>query len=120
MAPIETIKRCSSLKILGHTFEPTSRFGTHVNVKLVKSNKCLSIRNLRKDGYNLSEIDLFKSLVLSRLTYALSVYAASLSELTAVHDFFTRYKRNYISTNINIYSLLEQSDRTIFNKIRIW
>ena len=33
--------------------------------------------------------------------------------------FLTRcYKRNYISSHINIYSLLERSDRTIFNRIR--
>ena len=47
------------------------------------------------------------------------IYAASPSELAVVQIFITRcYKRNYISSHINIYSLLERSDRTIFNRIR--
>ena len=106
---VETINRCSNVKILGLTFEPTSKFKIHVKDKLVKANKCLFvIRNLRKDGYSQNEIDLlFKSLVLSQLTYALSIYAASHPELTLVQNFLTRcYKRNYISSLINIYSLL--------------
>ena len=109
------------VKILGSTFEPTSRFKIHVKDKLVKANKCLLvIRNLRKGGYSQNEIDhLFKSLVLSQLTYALSIYTGSPLELTLVQNFLTRcYKRNYISSHINIYSLLERFDRTIFNRIR--
>ena len=85
----------------------------YVKDKLVKANKCLFvIRNLRKDGYSQNEMDLvFKSLVLSQLTYALSIYAASPPELTVVQNFLTHcYKRNYISSHINIYSLLERSD----------
>ena len=49
---VETINRCSNVKILGLTFEPTSKFKIHVKDKLVKANKCLFVlRNLRKDGY---------------------------------------------------------------------
>ena len=121
VTPVETINRCPNVKILGSTLEPTSRFKIHVKDKLVKASKCLFvIRNLRKDGYSQNEIDLlFKSLVLSQLTYALSIYAASPPELTVVQNVPTRcYKRNYISSHINIYSRLERSDRTMFNRIR--
>ena len=84
VTPVETINRCPNVKILGLTFEPTRSFKIHVKDKLVKANKCLFvIRDLRKDGYSHNEIDLlFKPLVLSQLTYALSIYAASPPELT--------------------------------------
>lgn len=118
---IQPIEQRPTLKILGVTFEATSRFRAHVKEKLIKANKCLFIiRNLRNDGYSQNEIDLlFKSLVLSQLTYALPVYAASPPELTMVQNFLTRcYKRKYISSHLNIYSLLEKSDRALFKKIK--
>ena len=43
VTPVETINRCPNVKILGLTFEPTSRFKIHVKDKLVKSNKCLFV-----------------------------------------------------------------------------
>ena len=50
------------------------------------------------------------------LTYALSIYAASPPKVTVVQNVLTRcYKRNYISSHINVYSLLES---TIFSRIR--
>ena len=104
VAPVETINRCPNVKILGLTFEPTSRFEIHVKDKLVKANKCLFvIRNLRKDGYSHNEI---KSLVLPQLMYTLSIYAASPPELTVVQNFLTRccLKKLHIQSYKHIFS----------------
>ena len=62
-------------------------FSAREKKKLIKAKKSLHIlRMLRKDGYNLSEIDLLlNSIVLLNINYALSVYAASESDLTPVH-----------------------------------
>ena len=61
-------------------------------LKLCKANKCLYvIRCLRKEGCSQAEVDhLFSSIVLPNVTYALSVYGASESELTIAQQFLDR------------------------------
>ena len=50
-----------------------------------------------------------------KLLYGLSVYGASVSDLTVIQRFLKRcYKRRCTSANYNIYELLEKSDRRIF------
>ena len=67
------------------------------------------------------EIDhLFQSLVLPKISCGLPVYAASVPELNTVQQFLRRYrchKRRYISYAIDIYDLLEKTDRSISKKI---
>ena len=119
--PVNDIKQVQSLKILGITFQNNSRFTVHIKNKLLEANKCLFvIRSLKKEGYCQDDIDhLFNVIVLPKLTYGLSVYAASKPELTTVQNFLNRcYKRKYISYFIDIFKLLDKSDRTIFNKAR--
>ena len=68
--------------------------------KLIKANKSLYIlRTLAKEGYNQSEIDLlFNTIVLPNINYALSVYAASESDLTPVQCLLDRcFKRKMFS-----------------------
>jgi hypothetical protein len=92
----------------------TSRFEKCVKKKLMKANKCLFvIRKLRNEGYSQDELDLlFRSLVLSQLTYGLSVIAASPPELTTIQNFLTRCcKRRYTSEQIDINILLARADR---------
>jgi hypothetical protein len=118
--PVNNIKQLEFLKILGITFQSNCRFSEHIRLKLFEANKCLFvIRSLRKEGYNQTEIDhLFQTIVLSKIRYGLSVYGASMPELTVVQHFLKRcHKRRYISYPLNIYTLLEKSDRTIFKKI---
>ncbi|CAB3996478.1 Hypothetical predicted protein, partial [Paramuricea clavata] len=119
VSPIDGFERHSSLEILGLTFEMTSRFEKCVKKKLVKANKCLFvIRKLRNEGYSQDELDLCRSLVLSQLTYGLSVIAASPPELTTIQNVLTRcYKRRYTSEQIDINILLEQTDRKLFEKL---
>ena len=71
-------------------------------------------------GYNQADIDhLFASIVLPKITYGLSVYAASSPELTTVQNFLRRcHKRKYISYAIDVNELIDKSDRSIFNKIK--
>ena len=65
------------------------------------------------------EIDyLFQSLVLPKIAYALPVYAVSVPELNTVQRFLRRcYKRRFISYAIDIYDLLEKTDRSISKRI---
>ena len=76
---IDHITQVDSLKILGVTFQSNCRFTEHIRSNLVEANRCLFvIRSLRKEGYNQADIDhLFASIVLPKITYGLSVYAAS-------------------------------------------
>ena len=75
--------------------------------------------SLRKEGYQQPDIDyFFRSIVLTKLTYGLPIYASSTPDLTAVQNFLQRcYKRKYISYQINIYDVLEKADRALFSKI---
>ena len=93
---------------------------THVKNKLIKANKSLHIlRKLRKEGYNQSEVDpLFNIIVLPNINYALSVYAASESDLTPVQCFLDRcFKRKYTSKPVGVYDFLERQDHKIFRKV---
>ena len=78
------------------------------------------IRGLRKDGYGQRDVALLlKSLVLSKLTYGLSIYGASNADLVVMDCFLKRcHKRGYISEKLSIYDPLEQSDRNLYDKIR--
>ena len=51
----------------------------------------------------------FRTIVLSKLTYGLPAYAYSIPELTTVQNFLRRYQ-------IDIYSVLEQVNRSLFEK----
>ena len=77
------------------------------------------ITTLCKEGYNQSEIDLlFNTIVLPNINYALSVYAASESDLTPVQCFLDRcFKRKYTSKPVSVYDFLERQDRKIFRKV---
>ena len=86
----------------------------------IKANKSLHIlRTLRKEGYNQSEIDLlFNTIVLPNINYALSVYAASESDLTPVQCFLDRcFKRKYTSKPVSVYDFLERQDRKNFREV---
>jgi len=73
---------------------------------------------MRKKGSNQSEIDLFYTIVLPNINYALSVYAASEPDLTPVLCFLDRgFKRKYTSKPVSAYDFLERQDCTIFRKV---
>ena len=117
---ISGIPQTSEVTILGLTFQPNCKFSTHLKEKLCKANKCLYvIRCLRKEGCSQVEVDqLFSSIVLPNITYALSVYGASESELTIAQQFLDRcFKRRYTSKKLEIGELLKVQDHRICRKV---
>ena len=68
---------------------------------------------------SLPEIDLLlNTIVLPNNNYALSVYAASESDLTTVQCFLDRcFKRKYTSKTVSVYDFFERQDRKIFRKV---
>ena len=57
--------------------------------------------------------------MLPKILYGLSVYAASASDLTVVQSVLKRYhKRRHTSVSFNIFELLENSDRRLFDKLK--
>ena len=106
--------------LLGVTFQSNCRFSEHAKAKLCETNKCLFvIKGLRKEGHGQKDVDLlFKSIVLSKLTYGLSIYGTSKADLV-VMDFLLKrcHKNRYISDKLGIYDLFEQSDRKLYDKI---
>ena len=82
------IPQTSTVTILGLTFQPNCKFSTHLKEKLCKANKCLYvIRCLRNEGCSQAEVDHLFSSIVPNITYALSVYGASESELTIAQQF---------------------------------
>ena len=93
----------------------------HIKAKLCKANKCLHVlRVCRKERYSQTEIDyLFYSIVFPNITYGLSVYGASVVEINVLQQFLDRcYKLCFISTQLNIRSLLQKQDKAIFQKAK--
>jgi len=116
-----SITQYSSISILGVTIQGNRKFSLHVEAKLHEVNECLLIiRSLRKEGYTQGKLDhLFNAIVLPKILYDLSVYAASASDLTAVQSFLKRcHKRRYTSVRFNLFELLENSDRRLFDKLK--
>ena len=113
------IPQTSEVTILGLTLQPNCKFSTHLKEKLCKANKCLYvIRCLRKEGCSEVEVDnLFSSIVLP-ITYALSAYGDSESELTIAQQFLGRcFKRRYTSKKLKIGELLKVQDHRICRKV---
>ena len=62
---------------------------------------------------------LFYSIVLPNIIYGLSVYGASEAEINVLQQFLDRsYKLRFISTQLNIRSLLQKQDKAIFQKAK--
>ncbi|XP_068698084.1 uncharacterized protein [Montipora foliosa] len=114
------IPQTNDVTILGLAFQPNCKFRTHLKEKLCKANKCLYvIRCLRKEGCSQVEVDhLFSSIVLPNITYALSLYGASESELTIAQQFLDRcVKRIYTSKKLEIGELLKEQDHRICREV---
>ena len=118
--PVFDISKCSSLVLLGVTIQSDCKFRAHVNLKLIKANKCLHVfRTLRKEQYSQAEIDhLFTVLVLPNYIYGSPVYGASEPDLNIIQNFLDRcHKRRFISHPVSIKDLLKNQDCKIFEKV---
>ena len=95
-------------------------YRSYTNKHAMCSVNCLYVlRSLRKEGYNQVEIDhLFRSFVLPKISYGLPVNTASVPELNTVQQFLRRCRKcRFMSYAIDIYDLLEKTDRSISKKI---
>ena len=118
--PVFDISQCSSLVLLGVTIQSDCKFRAHVNLKLIKANKCLHVlRTLRKEKYSQAEIDhLFTVLVSPNFIYGLPVYGASEPDLNIIQNFLDRcHKRRFICYPVSIKDLLKNQDCKIFKKV---
>ena len=118
---VRNIPQHATLDLLGLTFQNDCKFSAHIKAKLCKGNKCLHVlRVCRKERYSQIEIDsLFYSIVLPNTTYGLSVYGASVAEINVLRQFLDRCcKLRFISTLLNIRSLLQKQDKEIFQKAK--
>ena len=97
-----------------------SKFRAHVNLKLIKANKCLHVlRTLRKEQYSQAEIDhLFTVLVSPNFIYGLPAYGASEPDRNIIQNILDRcHKRRFISYSVSIKDLLKNQDGKIFKKV---
>ena len=118
--PVFDISQCSSLVLLRVTIQSDCKFRAHVNLKLIKANKCLHVsRTLRKEQYSQAEIDhLFTVLVSPNFIYGLPVYGASEPDLNIIQNILdTFHKRRFISYPVSIKDLLKNQDCKIFKKV---
>ena len=68
--PVFDISKCSSLVLLRVTIQSDCKFRAHVNLKLIKANKCLHVsRTLRKEQYSPAEIDHLLTVLVSPKFY---------------------------------------------------
>ena len=103
----------ATLDLLGLTFQNDCKFFAFVKAKLCKANKCLHVLSVcRKERYSQTEIDyLLYSIVLPNLRTTCSWYLHK--------QFLDRcYKLRFISTQLNIRSLLQKQDKVIFEKVK--
>ena len=127
--PISGIAQLKDLPLLGLIFQGDSKSSSHVKIKLTKANKCLhALKTSGKEQYNQDEIDhMFKATALINVLYGLLVcYSASDSDLSLVKREFSLglvqcflkkcHKWYFISYPVEIFSLLESQDRSIFRK----
>ena len=102
------ISQCSSLVVLRVTIQTDCKFRAHVNLRLIKANKCLHVLStLRKEEYSQAEIDhLFTVLVSPNFIYGLPVYGASEPDLNIIWNFLDRcHKRRFIFYPVSIKDL---------------
>ena len=86
---VHSIRQCQNLPILGVMFQSSCRFNVYVKGKLCKANNALYLlRCLRIEQCSQQELDyILNAVILSNLTYGLSVYGSSAAELTTVQCF---------------------------------
>ena len=83
----------------------------HVNLKLIKANKCLHVLQYEIDH-------LFTVSVFPNFIYGLPVYGASEPDLNIIQNFLDRcHKRRFISYPVSIKDLLKNQDCKIFKKV---
>ena len=84
-----------------------------------RASPCITGSSSLKEGCSQDEVDhLFSSIALPNITYALSVYGDSESELTIPQQFLDRcFKGRYTSKKLEMGELLKVQDHRICRKV---
>lgn len=110
----------SQLKILGVLFQSNCLFTKHVKQLLSRLRsllylfKDLKLKNVSKMERN----QVFDALIISRLRYAISIYACDKNALKKIDNFLEKcYTKNYSITRISAYELLKIEDQRLLANI---
>ena len=106
----------STLDLLGLTFQNDCKFFAYAKAKLTNVYTCWEY--VEKNATARQKLTI-SSIVLLFLIYGLPVYGISNAEINVLQQFLDRcYKLRFISTQLNIRSLLQKQDKAIFEKVK--
>jgi hypothetical protein len=110
----------SELKILGVTFQTNCRFTQHTKKLLSHLRSLLYLfKDLRLKQVSPKNINkIFDALIVSRIRYAISVYACDNNALKKIDAFLEKcYIKKYSTTRISIHDILNEEDQRLMTNI---
>jgi len=121
--PLADIERVNSIKLLGLFISETLDFDEHVKYLLtVCGQRCYLLKALRWQGLSHKHIGtVFQSLILSRLTYALSAWGGFLTkqQISKIDAFLARSHRfGYTLDSTSFCELIKAVDSQLFTRIK--
>jgi len=119
---LEDIERVTCVKLLGVYISEMLRFDEHVKYILtVCGQRCYLLKTLRWQGLSSALIDtIYQSIVLSRLTYALSAWGGFLSKqlINKIDAFLSRSHRfRYMATPRILNDILTTVDNKLYKSV---
>ena len=119
--PLEDVERVTAIKLLGVLISDTLDFDQHVKFVLtVCGQRCYLLKALRWQGLGPEHVNtVFQSLIISRLSYALSAWGGFLSkqQVSKIDAFLSKAHRfGFTSTATAFNNLLEDADSTLFSR----
>ena len=120
---IGEIERKEWLKVLGVSFQDDPNcWEKHVDNLLSKAGRRMYILRVCKSyGYSKNHLNkLFETLILSLFYYGIEVWGSALLKkyLERIDQFFRRaYRYGYVLKEYKMSELIEERDKTLFNKI---
>lgn len=116
------IERVNCIKLLGLFISDTLGFEEHVKYVLtVCGQRCYLLKALRWQGLSHYHVNnIFQSLIISRLSYALSAWGGFLTkgQINKINVFLSRAHRfNYCTTAITFSEILKDADSVLFKRV---
>ena len=121
--PLAEIERVCTIKLLGVYISDTVDFGEHIKFILtVCGQRCYLLKALRWHGLSRSHINtLFKSLIISRLSYALPAWGGFMTkfQMGKIESFLQRaYRFGYTLTSASICDILNDFDTVLIKRVK--
>jgi hypothetical protein len=119
-APLSDVERVDSVKLLGVYFSETLRFDEHLKYVLtICGQRLYLLKTLRGQGLSRANVNtVFKSLVISRLAYALPAWGGFLKQhqISKINAFlFKAFKFGYTMQQTTLSNILDDADAILFN-----